>query len=107
MTRRPPRSRRTDTLVPYTTLFRSLSSMIQVRGDFAMMRRCILAPRHVGGLYWIGLVWFAGGAAAHEKQSIAEDPRWLAGDHHIHSRFSVGWDRETNPPTPILGADAS
>ena len=31
---------------------------------------------------------------------------WLAGDHHIHSRFSVGWDREQNPPAPIIGGDA-
>ncbi|QXD23246.1 phosphoesterase [Opitutia bacterium ISCC 51] len=34
------------------------------------------------------------------------DRQWLAGDHHIHSRFSVGWDRTTNPPTPKLGGDA-
>lgn len=33
-------------------------------------------------------------------------PGWLAGDHHIHSRFSYGWDREENPPAPILGGDA-
>ena len=31
--------------------------------------------------------------------------RWLAGDHHIHSRFSVGWE-QTDPPKPILGGDA-
>jgi len=38
----------------------------------------------------------------------AEDsgPSWLAGDHHIHSHFSVGWDTRTNPPTPILAGDA-
>jgi hypothetical protein len=33
--------------------------------------------------------------------------QWLAGDHHIHSRFSVGWNEETDPPTPVLGADAA
>ena len=33
-------------------------------------------------------------------------PAWLAGDHHIHSRYSVGWNNDTNPPTPILGGDA-
>lgn len=43
--------------------------------------------------------------------AIAQDhsgggPRWIAGDHHIHSRFSVGWDRDQNPPAPILGGDA-
>lgn len=32
--------------------------------------------------------------------------QWIAGDHHIHSRFSTGWDREQNPPAPILGGDA-
>lgn len=36
----------------------------------------------------------------------AEEPRWLAGDHHIHSRYSVGWDREVDPPEPLIGGDA-
>ena len=31
---------------------------------------------------------------------------WLAGDHHIHSRYSVGWNRTIQPPEPIIGADA-
>ena len=31
---------------------------------------------------------------------------WLAGDHHIHSRYSVGWNREIDPPAPIIGGDA-
>lgn len=35
-----------------------------------------------------------------------EGARWLAGDHHIHSRYSVGYNDKTNPPTPIMGADA-
>lgn len=30
---------------------------------------------------------------------------WLAGDHHIHSQFSVGWEK-TNPPKAIIGGDA-
>lgn len=33
-------------------------------------------------------------------------PSWLAGDHHIHSEWSVGWDNSKNPPTPIRGGDA-
>src|SRR3546814_17606919 len=33
MIRRPPRSTRTDTLFPYTTLFRSLDLARRVRGD--------------------------------------------------------------------------
>ena len=33
-------------------------------------------------------------------------PEWLAGDNHIHSHWSPGYDRDTIPPTPILGQDA-
>src|SRR3546814_6831184 len=35
MTRRPPRSTRTDTLFPYTTLFRSLNIRRKLQGDRA------------------------------------------------------------------------
>jgi hypothetical protein len=31
---------------------------------------------------------------------------WLAGDSHIHSHWSAGYDRTKNPPEPIKGADA-
>src|SRR3546814_17757565 len=34
MIRRPPRSTRTDTLVPYTTLFRSLEERVRVAREF-------------------------------------------------------------------------
>ncbi len=33
-------------------------------------------------------------------------PRWLVGDHHIHSRYSVGWNRATDLPAPIVAGDA-
>jgi hypothetical protein len=46
-------------------------------------------------------------ARADALESVGTDgPRWLAGDHHIHSHFSVGWDGKTDPPTPILAGDA-
>ncbi|MBT6147831.1 MAG: phosphoesterase, partial [Gemmatimonadetes bacterium] len=32
--------------------------------------------------------------------------QWLSGDHHIHSRFSVGWDRTVDPPKPRIAGDA-
>ena len=35
-----------------------------------------------------------------------EGRRWLAGDHHVHSEWSVGWDEKTSPPTPIRGGDS-
>ncbi len=39
-------------------------------------------------------------------QTGAGPARWLAGDHHVHSRFSTGYDNRTTPPTPIIGGDA-
>jgi len=32
--------------------------------------------------------------------------RWLAGDHHIHSRYSVGFDTKAENPKPVIGGDA-
>jgi hypothetical protein len=62
----------------------------------------------------IALVTFAclvaTAAAAHDERATATDagkPRWLAGDHHIHSRFSTGYDMKTTPPTPLVGEDAA
>jgi hypothetical protein len=49
-------------------------------------------------------------AAAHEESAPVADggkARWLAGDHHIHSRFSTGYDMKTTPPTPLVGEDAA
>jgi hypothetical protein len=31
---------------------------------------------------------------------------WQPGDHHVHSEWSVDWDRTTSPPTPIRGGDS-
>lgn len=40
------------------------------------------------------------------NSATSQTSRWIAGDHHIHSRYSVGWNRESEPPTPITGGDA-
>ena len=37
---------------------------------------------------------------------VQAEKRWLAGDHHVHSQFSVGWDRSVTPPKPVPGGDA-
>jgi len=55
-------------------------------------------------LFVAATIFVAPAASAREPLS---GPQWLAGDHHIHSRFSVGWDKKTDPPTPVLGADAA
>src|SRR3546814_18937072 len=44
MIRRPPRSTRTDTLFPYTTLFRSPAVPPAARGRALWPRRCLHAP---------------------------------------------------------------
>ena len=44
-----------------------------------------------------------------QNSTLAQDKpnrTWLAGDHHIHSRYSVGWDSKEDPPAPIKGGDA-
>ncbi|HUG35527.1 MAG TPA: hypothetical protein VML54_01170, partial [Candidatus Limnocylindrales bacterium] len=48
-------------------------------------------------------------AACRAPQPAPSPPtehRWLAGDHHIHSRFPVGWDDSVDPPSPIVAGDA-
>ena len=45
---------------------------------------------------------FSGSASA---INAADKGAWLAGDHHIHSEYSVGWE-ETDPPKPIIGGEA-
>ena len=35
---------------------------------------------------------------------------WLAGDHHVHSQFSVGWKPGSDPsapPEPVIGGDSN
>lgn len=39
-------------------------------------------------------------------QAQAPGRSWLPGDSHIHSHWSPGYDRKTEPPTPIQGQDA-
>ncbi|CAH0271107.1 phosphoesterase [Peribacillus simplex] len=41
-----------------------------------------------------------------KEESKQNRATWLAGDHHIHSEWSVGWDNTKNPPAPIKGGDA-
>ncbi len=60
------------------------------------------APRPV-----VHLLLLIGGAVT-VAASMAQDGQreWLAGDTHIHSHWSPGYDRTTTPPTAILGRDA-
>src|SRR3546814_11937388 len=48
MIRRPPRSTRTDTLFPYTTLFRS--QLVAELADAFVVQQITIAPQHEAGL---------------------------------------------------------
>ena len=56
--------------------------------------------RLLASVFSILILTFLSSAQAQSNRS------WIAGDHHIHSRYSVGWNNDTNPPTPITGGDA-
>lgn len=51
-----------------------------------------------------GPTWALGGGSG--RIDADGSRQWIAGDHHIHSRFSVGWDRSVDPPKPIIAGDA-
>lgn len=55
----------------------------------------------------LALALLAAFAPALPAAASNDDGRqWLAGDHHVHSEWSVDWDRSTSPPTPIRGGDS-
>ncbi len=82
----------------------------------ALMRRLTIAAKGMAQSLMISLIALSGHANETAARAHTSDvprspdaelgPAWLAGDHHIHSRYSVGWNNDTNPPTPILGGDA-
>ena len=54
--------------------------------------------------WWLGALVAAGTFAM--CAPAPESRRWLAGDSHIHSHWSPGYDRRRNPPLPLKGLDA-
>lgn len=55
------------------------------------------------------LAGLAAAAAAHEPAAAVQGRAWLAGDHHVHSRYSVGYkpaEAPGAPPTPVIAGDA-
>lgn len=56
----------------------------------------------------LGAFLFAGESvpAAPADEYLEAGAAWLAGDHHVHTEHSVEWDKNADPPSPILGGDA-
>ena len=40
------------------------------------------------------------------QSASPDERRWLAGDSHVHSQWSPGYDRTQQPPVPVPGDDA-
>src|SRR3546814_10690393 len=98
MIRRPPRSTRTDTLFPYTTLFRSLANMLgHVRGGLSYVL--------VGAMY---LVSGISGAKAADMAAIAPvlfpemKARGTDEGELVALLSATGAQTETGPPSLVL-----
>src|SRR3546814_1377636 len=78
MIRRPPRSTRTDTLFPYTALFRS--DVFIAEGDEAPTRLTLLCRDHAGYLTLSRLLtqaWMEG----QRHDGVVLRPQWLAANN--------------------------
>src|SRR3546814_14706248 len=84
MLRRPPRSTRTDTLFPYTTLFRSVELVLQRRGDAHVAADQVAVPvdSHADALHVAGTTHRHGPAAADAVEHVVAEHA-AAGVHAI------------------------
>src|SRR3546814_15810860 len=71
MIRRPPRSTRSGTLLPYTTLFRSRASLPRARGSRAM--RSLLRPLLHNAVLAAGLLSMLAACAGGNRFVLLED----------------------------------
>src|SRR3546814_8682857 len=110
MIRRPPRSTRTDTLFPYTTLFRSYTEMLKktytaLKQDTAQIGRDITV---IGGVVGAGKTW--PGLTMHPVDFVRQ--MYEAGDHgyfdalsfhpyNFEWKLSVGEDLAWNEGMPL------
>src|SRR3546814_11633447 len=89
MLRRPPRSTRTDTLFPYTTLFRS--------GDWTRWRRCPFLTRQFGR----GRAGHPGnGRTLTPSEALARAPRFRAFSNPCHALRQAAETATSTSPLP-------
>jgi hypothetical protein len=53
----------------------------------------------------VGAAVFAVAAGSYAVSQTTAKRTWLPGDSHIHSIYSPGYNREKNPPEPIVGGE--
>src|SRR3546814_10823708 len=120
MRRRPPRSTRTDTLFPYTTLFRSrlevLGAVLEVAGDVIAWADAPI-DQVVGEAVGVGLQRAVGAPlrAAHERLAIphrvgghlpdvCEGERRRRCDHDSAHRYFTATGLVGAPVPPVTGS---
>src|SRR3546814_17611399 len=81
MIRRPPRSTRTDTLFPYTTLFRSSCE----RGDYLRMHGPLLTLDEVLQRLRLSRRWMQDFLKHHEDCYLKAGKRYRFTEHHVQS----------------------
>src|SRR3546814_5762952 len=94
MIRRPPRSTRSDTLCPYTTLFRSHQPVVLVeQGEAAGNTLDRLGQQRAGGRLALGQIG-AGQGDAPGSAAIRQGAQWRPLATHLGGRAVAAADRQ-------------
>ena len=68
--------------------------------------KCYSFFNKYSGLFCLLLLALASCQQVPQAKKPDHAKRWLAGDHHVHSHYSVKWDTSVFPPAPVIGGDA-
>src|SRR3546814_9552897 len=107
MIRRPPRSTRTDTLFPYTTLFRSIEVGGFISGPITENLRGRLSFKAVNGDEWQKSYTRIDGGVPAEFQALGvPDPGTGRQDRlgqldNVAARLLLAWDRSEEPTVEL------
>src|SRR3546814_14513467 len=112
MIRRPPRSTRTDTLFPYTTLFRSKNraltySLFDREGDLASRQNIVTNLTETNGTDFRNLFQLTG---TYDLQASKHHARFLVGysqEYYQTSTISAFRDRLPFPAIDVLNTGSS
>jgi hypothetical protein len=65
----------------------------------------LLSKIKTRNIYCMAVLYTVAACSVQNADEAELKARWLAGDHHMHSRYSVGYDEE-NLPSYTIGGDA-
>lgn len=78
------------------------NNLEELRNTGVTRRRFLMVTGSLAGLAALGQFPID---KADARRGRGRRRQWIAGDHHVHSEYSAGYDNSTNPPTPIVGGD--